>query len=674
MPTATPATLRTSRAKHAAPTRKPAAPAAARLRHKNSLLFPVLAAGLIVCGLTPAQSAAQAAFFPLLSLTAQLLLLRGVQLTLQLCGVRFGRFRRWVLALCFAGAALYLWCFFSRREFIYYWDYNNYLVKQYEAEAAFSVGTAKGLALLGGSLADDYTSFINLFTEFPFCFTAKTGNAYVVCQLISVFPSLLLMLGGLVVRVGEVCARNWPPRARRRFFALGMALCLAFPFLRVAALLGQPDWLGLVFALGILLLTLEYRFEQVQPLRWALLFLYTAALVLTRRWYLYFIVAYYACYAAVVLAHLIRLGHGGKAKCARQGLTRLVGFGLASLLAMLWLFRSMVAHIATYDYALHYVGYNAGGFALELGAQILRLFPFYLILLVLGIAYAVRRRQYPLLFLGLATPLLSMLLFTRVQNMWSHQTLLLLPGELLLFLLGAAALVDPFATRAAARHMASRRRGAALALCVAALVCGIGARISPMTLLALPGAVIDHLPLEYFQMQAQLDNRDDWDSIRAVAAWLAQHCDEDAGETAYVMPHNELYNPDLFRFCELPDQPLENVLSRGFDVLGTNPFPTELFDAKYVLTCTPFPTYNCVSGLSIKLNDMFLLLADEYFTPVEEFDMGNGTVFTVYERTRPADAEEVAVYRAAFTGEDAQFPELYSQVLDAWCAENGIDG
>jgi hypothetical protein len=662
MPTA----LHTSEANRTAPKGKPAFPAAPRLWRKSDLFFLPLAALLFGCGLAPAQSAAQAAFFPLLSLTAQLLLLRGVQLTLQLCGVQFGRFRRRVLAFCFAGAALYLLCFFFRREFIYYWDYNNYLVKQYEVEAAFSVGTAEGLALLGGSLADDYTRFISIFTEFPFCFTSRTGHAYVVCQLLSVFLPLLLMLGGLVVRVGEVCA----VRARRRFFALGMALCLAFPFLRVAALLGQPDWLGLVFALGILLLTLEYRFERVQPLRWALLFFYTAALVLTRRWYLYFIVAYYACYAAVVLAHLIRLRRGGAVKCARRGLARLLLFALGSLAAMLWLFRPMVAHIVVYDYALYYAGYNAGGFVLELGAQALRLFPFYLILIVPGTAYAVRRRQFPLLFLGLVTPLLSMLLFTRVQNMWSHQTLLLLPGELLLFLLGAAALAD----FSAAQRIANGRRAAALALCVAALVCGVGARISPMTLLALPGVVIDHLPIEYFQTQARLDSRDDWDSLRAVADWLAQHCDAGAGETAYVLPHNEFYNPDLFRFCELPNQPLERVLSRGFDVLGTNPFPTELFDAKYVLTCTPFPTYNCVSGLSIQLNAQFLQLADDYFTPVAEFDMGNGTVFTVYERTRPTDAAEVAAYRAAFAAEDAQFPQLYSQVLDDWCAANGIDG
>jgi hypothetical protein len=157
-----------------------------------------------------------------------------------------------------------------------------------------------------------------------------------------------------------------------------------------------------------------------------------------------------------------------------------------------------------------------------------------------------------------------------------------------------------------------------------------------------------------------------------MADWLKQHCDTSAGENAYVLPHNEFYNPDLLRFCELPDQPLETVLTRGFDVLGTNPFPTELFDAKYVLTCTPFPTYNCISGLSIKLNEAFLQLAGDYFTPVADFDMGNGTVFTIYERTRPADAAEVAAYRAAFADEDAQFPELYSQVLDAWCAANGI--
>lgn len=39
-------------------------------------------------------------------------------------------------------------------------------------------GAGAGLRYLVGTFAEDYTSFISLFTEFPFCLTRRTGDAY----------------------------------------------------------------------------------------------------------------------------------------------------------------------------------------------------------------------------------------------------------------------------------------------------------------------------------------------------------------------------------------------------------------------------------------------------------------------------------------------------------------
>ena len=52
--------------------------------------------------------------------------------------------------------------------------------------------------------------------------------------------------------------------------------------------------------------------------------------------------------------------------------------------------------------------------------------------------------------------------------------------------------------------------------------------------------------------------------------------------------------------------------------------------------------------------------------------MGNGTVFTVWRRTVPATRAEANAYLAAFSAEDAQFPELYSQVINDWCNQKGL--
>lgn len=624
--------------------------------------FPVSGALLLLLCL-PAQlllpegSLLSRLFFPLFSLWANLLLLRSAALALQLAGVRLHRFHWAVLGGVFLLAAAGWAVFLARRDFIYYWDYSNYLIKQYDAEAAFRLRPGAGFALLARSLSEDYTSFITVFTEFPFCLTARTGDAYVACQLFNVLLPLLVLLAGLICKLGALCRVPLP----RVYFVLALAVTAAYPFLRAAALLGQPDWLGLVFALMILLLTLDYRFDRLEPARLALLFGATAAAVLTRRWYLYFVVSYYFLYAAALAAGCGRFWRQGEQRRALGRAGRLAAFGGGSLLLMGLLFRPLILHILHYDYAGRYADYGQGGFFYELALQGMRLLPFYLAVLALGVWYACRRRQFVLLFLAVGEPLLCIYLFSRVQNMWSHQTLMLLPGVLPLLIWGAAALTGALRGRA---------RWPSLALCAATVLCGVFGRVSPMTIIPLPDPVLDALPLEYLDGEAAIAYRDDAEAIRAVARWLDAHCAE--SQTIYMLPHNVEYNPDMLQNCLLPERPLAGKLAFGFDVLGTQPFPTELFDADYVVTCEPFPLYSAISGLSGKLNALFLAQAEGRFVRAARFDMGNGFVFVVYRRTVPADRAEAQYYLDAFAEEDAQFPDLYSRAVEAWAAARGL--
>lgn len=55
--------------------------------------------------------------------------------------------------------------------------------------------------------------------------------------------------------------------------------------------------------------------------------------------------------------------------------------------------------------------------------------------------------------------------------------------------------------------------------------------------------------------------------------------------------------------------------------------------------------------MSIKLNDRFLAVRDQYFAFEQSFDMGNGTTFTIWKRTAAPTREEVEYYLSAFTEE-----------------------
>ena len=622
-----------------------------------------LAAGalaLIVFGLAAPGSSL---FFPLVSLWCNAALFALALLVLRRAGVELDLFHKAVLVGLWAAAVLYFYWTLGSRTFLYHWDYVNYILKQYHAEAAFAQNTGAGFRFLLDSITEDYTNFITLFTEFPFCLSGKTGDDYAFCQVFSVLPSLLVLLAGLTVKVGRML------RVKNRFwyFLIGFSWCATFPFVRMSAVLGQPDWFGLIFAFMLMLLTLDYRFDGIDLPRYLLIFAATAGIILTRRWYLYFVVGYCFAYVLLLAVSSIRLAKDGQPSRAVHRMVRLMVFGLCAAGAMVLLLLPMVRKILSFDYAGRYSYYNFGGITLELAAQTLRIGLLNFILIGMGLWFAAKRRLPALPCLAGAELLVSLLLFTRVQNTGSHQMLLFVPGWLLLFLVGSAALADGL------------KKHTAVKLCYwgFTMVFAVSVRCSPLTTVALPGFVVDHFPLKAVSEFVRLDkltyDRTDAAQIQRVDDWIDAHCDAEKGEFAYMIPHDMLYNSDMFQYAALPDIQLQGKLAAGISIPGTHEFPVRFFEAKYVLTAEPLPqTFVSGGELSGRWNALFCAARDEHFTQAASFDMGNGTVFTVWERTEPADRAEVEYYLDAFAQEDALYPEMFSQVAEAWLAGHGL--
>lgn len=622
-----------------------------------------LAAGalalIIFCLAAPGSSL----FFPLVSLWYNAALFALALLVLRRAGVELDLFHKAVLVGLWAAAVLYFYWTLGSRTFLYHWDYVNYILKQYHAEAAFAQSTGAGFRFLLDSITEDYTNFITLFTEFPFCLSGKTGDDYAFCQVFSVLPSLLVLLAGLTVKVGRML------RVKNRFwyFLIGFSWCATFPFVRMSAVLGQPDWFGLIFAFMLMLLTLDYRFDGIDLPRYLLIFAATAGIILTRRWYLYFVVGYCFAYVLLLAVSSIRLAKDGQPSRAVHRMVRLVVFGLCAAGAMVLLLLPMVRKILSFDYAGRYSYYNFGGITLELAAQTLRIGLLNFILIGMGLWFAAKRRLPALPCLAGAELLVSLVLFTRVQNTGSHQMLLFVPGWLLLFLVGSAALADGL------------KKHTAVKLCYwgFTMVFAVSVRCSPLTTVALPGFVVDHFPLNAVSEFVRLDkltyDRTDAAQIQRVDDWIDAHCDAEKGEFAYMIPHDMLYNSDIFQYAALPDIQLQGKLAAGISIPGTHEFPVRFFEAKYVLTAEPLPqTFVSGGELSGRWNALFCAARDEHFTQAASFDMGNGTVFTVWERTEPADRAEVEYYLDAFAQEDVLYPEMFSQVAEAWLAGHGL--
>lgn len=555
-----------------------------------------LAAGalalIIFCLAAPGSSL----FFPLVSLWCNAALFALALLVLRRAGTELDLFHKAVLVGLWAAAVLYFYWTLGSRTFLYHWDYVNYILKQYHAEAAFAQSTGAGFRFLLDSITEDYTNFITLFTEFPFCLSGKTGDDYAFCQVFSVLPSLLVLLAGLTVKVGRML------RVKNRFwyFLIGFSWCATFPFVRMSAVLGQPDWFGLIFAFMLMLLTLDYRFDGIDLPRYLLIFAATAGIILTRRWYLYFVVGYCFAYVLLLAVSSIRLAKDGQPSRAVHRMVRLVVFGLCAAGAMVLLLLPMVRKILSFDYAGRYSYYNFGGITLELAAQTLRIGLLNFILIGMGLWFAAKRRLPALPCLAGAELLVSLVLFTRVQNTGSHQMLLFVPGWLLLFLVGSAALADGL------------KKHTAVKLCYwgFTMVFAVSVRCSPLTTVALPGFVVDHFPLKAVSEFVRLDkltyDRTDATQIQRVDDWIDAHCDAEKGEFAYMIPHDMLYNSDIFQYAALPDIQLQGKLAAGISIPGTHEFPVRFFEAKYVLTAEPLPqTFVSGGELSGRWNALF---------------------------------------------------------------------
>ena len=608
-------------------------------------------------------------FFPLVSLWCNLALFACVLLVLRVAGIKFDLFHKAVIVGLWAAALIYFFWALNRRSFIYIWDYVNYINKQYSAEAAFLQSPTAGFHYIFGSFAEDYTNFITLFLDFPFCLSDRTGDSFAFCQVFSILPMLLVLLAGLTIKVGQmlhVKNRFW-------YFLIGMSWMVTYPWLRMSAVLSQPDWFGLIFGFSILLLTLDFRFEKLEPVRFCLLFAATAAIILSRRWYLYFVVGYYFAYAMLVLVSSVRIARAGQKKQALVQVRNLVLFGLMSMVAMLVLLWPMVRHILAYSYADRYAYYNGGGMVTEIYLQYARMGLMNLVLIGLGLWFCLKRSKMPALpcLAGLEI-LLSMLLFTRVQTTGSQHMLLFLPGWFLLFLLGAAALAEGI----------TRRRNLKIGFWLFTIAFATSVRCSPLTTVALPDFLIGRTVLSASLQESARDfaaiddlvyDRKDLPQIKAIANWIDTHCAE--GEISYMIPHDTLYCPDHFKNCQLPATPINDKLAFGFSVPGTHNFPMQFFEAKYVLTADPFPLTHVndpENEMSHKLNEMFLAVRDDYFEQEATFDMGNGTTFTIWRRTVAPTRAEVEYYLSAFKKEDAQYPEMFSEIAESWLAARGL--
>ena len=523
------------------------------------------------------------------------------------------------------------------RQTVYSDDAINYFAKQTLLFGSFGQSGFYGIhVLLESLLTADYKMFMNLFISVPYLFTGRSINAFMVCYAITCFvPMWFALLMG-----AKYLAQQLPACHTALYYPLCMAVMVLWPMFLWPATHGMPDAFGLTFAAVIALLCADYRFETLPWPRLLAIFAATFALILTRRWYMFWILAFYAVYVLAVLVGAVRR------KTLGSTLKHMLLFGVPSAVIIMGALLPTFKTILTTDYADIYGAYYGGGFGNNCLGQLRTQGLIWLVLCAAGLVWLLYcRSTRAQAIVTAAASLGAMVLFTRTQSLGDHQSLILAPFYLLM-LFGLCAKL----TQQKAKPWL---RNAAAGVLAIFLVVNFG------NALRLPGKNVQTLALSSESLD--LTRRTDLAQMRAVTDFVLEHCTED--QTVYINMDSNGYSGTTFAYSDPAHPQLQTMILWESSVPSTHGFPTGIWTSEYVMVTDRVDEGGIVGPINAALRTQSP--AAVHYEYVTEFPLDGITLYC-YRRTARPDAEEADYFKQVFAEYDARWPEIFSQRIDEY--------
>lgn len=523
------------------------------------------------------------------------------------------------------------------RQTVYSDDAINYFAKQTLLFGSFGQSGFYGIhVLLESLLTADYKMFMNLFISVPYLFTGRSINAFMVCYAITCFvPMWFALLMG-----AKYLAQQLPACHTALYYPLCMAVMVLWPMFLWPATHGMPDAFGLTFAAVIALLCADYRFETLPWPRLLAIFAATFALILTRRWYMFWILAFYAVYVLAVLVGAVRR------KTLGSTLKHMLLFGVPSAVIIVGALLPTFKTILTTDYADIYGAYYGGGFGNNCLGQLRTQGLIWLVLCAAGLVWLLYcRSTRAQAIVAAAASLGAMVLFTRTQSLGDHQSLILAPFYLLM-LFGLCAKL----TQQKAKPWL---RNAAAGVLAVFLVVNFG------NALRLPGKNVRTLALSSESLD--LTRRTDLAQMRAVTDFVLEHCTED--QTVYINMDSNGYSGTTFAYSDPAHPQLQTMILWESSVPSTHGFPTGIWTSEYVMVTDRVDEGGIVGPINAALRTQSP--AAIHYEYVTEFPLDGITLYC-YRRTARPNAEEADYFKQVFAEYDARWPEIFSQRIDEY--------
>lgn len=570
--------------------------------------------------------------FAAISFLANFFLILIFREVIKLTKVKFTKQEKISILLTILGIIIFYIITILTKRFIHYADFACYYNITFESEAKFAASLQEGIRYFGGSTwSGEYGNFLTFFPEIIFGFTNKTINSYMLSSVFVYVPYLVIAFAIILKKICE----KLKLKSHNLFFNIALLTFALFPILHATAIFAQPDYFGLAFIFLIFSLTLNYDFKKLDYERLVLIFITTFMLVIARRWYIYWIVSFYLCYVLKICIDNFK-----DKKQLVKIIKNIVSYGIVVIILFLITLFPMFKNILFGSIGDYSAFYLTGGFKTEIISQANYLGYFLIALSLVGTIYGLAKKEYRILtILNIIQYFLMIFLFTRIQNMGYHHSLILMSNYLyaillsLIFILTKASLPTRYSL-----------------LFVLIIV------------LNFINAVNGNIGTKFFtSISLKVPVEEHYSELSEVADWLTENLDEE--HRAYMISHTTRFNPDKLRSINMPDQTIRTYLPYGSAVIGSHKFPLELFTAKYVITVTPFEYIS----IEHKYNEVFTTLVEkDKFKLIKIFDMGKGYTFLIYERVKEVDEQEVKLYLEALEDESESFPSLYKDVIESY--------
>lgn len=515
------------------------------------------------------------------------------------------------------------------------WDYSCYYRMSLSVREIFSDGLLSGLNRLKRTIwYDEYNLFLLMFTITPFELSTKNFeafyNSYFIVFVIPVIYSFMCILRRVIKEL------DLKKVEENITFIAGCTLIVTFPLLHATSTKGMPDIGGLLFIALIFMLAYDYSFERTDIQRITLLGILSIAVFLYRRWYTFWLVGFYLTYFLYCIVTSIKKN--------RTIIRRIVLYSLVMIACVFIFFGPLVKRILLSDIINKYGAYNFGGLGYEIKNQFKNLGIFTTGIILIGIVYGVLENKLrKLTILTCGSSIVAMLLFTRVQNMGIHQSLLLVP---LYIHSGICAIIC---------CMKSSQKTIRTAGCCFIMFC-----ICFNFFAAFSSLNISNNNHIWGKISLKPEIRKDQVVLTEVNAFIEKNCSEE--EKIYMILGSAFYNPEVFKNYYLPDKKLDTLIMSEHSVDLTHGFPEEFFLAKYVLVSDPIQE-GAYSEPQLVIRELDKALGTENsiskkFSLVHTIK-GDNINFYIYKRELPVDNQEIDYFKNVFSKYYDLYPELY---------------